>query len=247
MTDFPLTSKDRIMSMRRALELDGKRSTFSSGSEALDALLGGGFKTGEIVEVYGASNAGKTQLAMQTAVTVGSSGFSCTFVDTEGQFRPERVASIAAGRGMDSQKVLAAVYSIRAETTTRQLDAIARMRSKEGPANCKLVVVDTLTKNFTLEYPGSRMVGRRQTFLGAYLNRLARDAYQRDRAVIALNRVSAVTVEGSDAEIDIGGETVRHFAQKVLYLRRSGDFVMASRPDLHGPEVRIRMTEKGLV
>ncbi len=247
MSDFPLTSKDRTMTLRRALELDGKRTIFSSGSETLDALLDGGFKTGEIVEVYGASNSGKTQLAVQTGVTVASLGFSCTFVDTEGQFRPERVASISAGRGVDAQKALAAIYSIRAETTARQLEAIVRLRSDEGPANCKLVVVDTLTKNFTLEYPGSRMVGRRQTLLGAYLNRLARDAYQRDRAVIALNRVSAVTVEGSDAEVDIGGETVRHFSQKVLYLRRSGDFVMASRPDLRGPEVRTRMTESGLV
>lgn len=213
----------------------------------MDGLLDGGFKTGEVVEVFGASNTGKTQLAMQTAITVTASGFSCTFVDTEGQFRPERIASISAGRNADAQKSLAAIYSIRAETTERQFETIVRLRTEPGLAGCKLVVVDTLTKNFTLEYPGSRMVGRRQTMLGAYLNRLSRDAYQRDRAVIALNRISAVTAEGSDKEVDIGGETVRHFAQKVLYLRRSGDFVMASRPDLHGPEVRTRMTEKGLV
>ena len=75
------------------------------------------------------------------------------------------------------------------------------------------------------------MAGRRQTALGAYLTRLSNDAYQHDRAVILLNRVASVVSDGNDREIDIGGETVRHFAQKVLYLRRSGEFVMASRPD----------------
>ncbi len=247
MTELPLGENERTMTLRRALEVAGARTTFSSGSETLDSMLRGGFRTGELVEVFGASKTGKTQLAMQAAISAVSRGFTCTFVDTEGQFRPERLASICDVRGVDAEKVLASVYSIRAESTRRQLQAIAKLRADEGPPNCRMVIVDTLTKNFTLEYPGSKMVGRRQTALGAYLNQLARDAYFRDRAVIALNRVTAVSVEGNDLEVDIGGETVRHFMQKVAYLRRSGDFVMASRPDLNGPETRVRITDEGLV
>lgn len=247
MTEFPLLSSDRRMTMRRALEVSDARSTFSSGSETLDSLLGGGFRTGELTEVFGASNTGKTQLGMQAAISAASLGHTCAFVDTEGQFRPERLASICDERGVDAEHVLASVYAIRAENTARQLEAVAKLRTDEGPHNCKMVIVDTLTKNFTLEYPGSKMVGRRQTLLGAYLNQLARDAYIWDSAVIALNRVTAVTVEGNDLEIDIGGETVRHFMQKVVYLRRSADFVMASRPDLSGREMKARITNRGLV
>jgi RecA/RadA recombinase len=234
------------MSMRQALELDGRRVTFSSGSTTLDELLEGGFRTGELVEVFGASNTGKTQLAMQSAISAASQGLESVFIDTEGQFRPERLSSICVSRNVDPEMVLSRVYSVRAENTRRQVEAIASLRKEKDLSKCKMVIVDTLTKNFTLEYAGSRMAGKRQTALGAYLNRLSRDAYLHDRAVVLLNRVASIGSDGNEREVDIGGETVRHFAQKVLYLRRSGEFVMASRPDQTKVEVRTRITDSGL-
>lgn len=246
MSETRQRKRTSAMTMRQALELDGKRVTFPSGSAALDGLLEGGFKTGEMVEVFGASNTGKTQLAMQSAISVSSQGFACVFIDTEGQFRPERLSSICASRGVDPAKVLPAVYSVRAESTRRQVQAIATLRKEKELSGCKMVIIDTLTKNFTLEYGGSRMAGKRQTALGAYLARLARDAYLHDRAVVLLNRVASVGAEGNDREVDIGGDTVRHFAQKVVYLRRSGEFLMASRPDQKGHEVRTKITDGGL-
>jgi RecA/RadA recombinase len=235
------------MTMRQALELDGRRVTFSSGSTTLDGVLEGGFRTGELVEVFGASNTGKTQLAMQSAISVASQArASVAFIDTEGQFRPERLSSICVNRDVDPATVLPRVYSVRAENTRRQVEAIARLRREKELSNCKMVIVDTLTKNFTLEYAGSKMAGKRQTALGAYLNRLSRDAYLHDRAVVLLNRVASVGSDGNEREVDIGGETVRHFAQKVVYLRRSGEFVMASRADENGAEVRTKITDSGL-
>src|ERR1700733_12091492 len=92
------TKKKKIrpltMSLREAVELDGTRLSFSSGSGALDRLLGGGFRTAEMVEVFGASGTGKSQLAIQSAVSAASAGYSCAYVDCEGQFRPERLSSI---------------------------------------------------------------------------------------------------------------------------------------------------------
>jgi meiotic recombination protein DMC1 len=235
------------MTLRKALEVDVARVTLESGSSTLDGLLHGGFRTGEVAEVFGASNTGKTQLALQVAVDAVTKGFSCALIDTEGQFRPERLSSISASRGVEASKVLAAVYVIRAENTRRQVEAIKKLREQKELANCKLVIVDTLTKNFTLEYAGAALTGKRQTALGAYLNMLARDAYARDRAVIALNRVASVGAAGFEKEVSIGGETVMRFSQKVLYLRRSGTFVMASRPDLRGGELRLNITDGGLV
>ncbi|MDG6925244.1 MAG: hypothetical protein JRN09_01695 [Nitrososphaerota archaeon] len=238
--------KEPAMTLRKALEVDAGRTIFSSGSGVLDGLLEGGFKTGEVVEVFGASNTGKTQLGLQAAVDSVSMGFSCALVDTEGQFRPERLSSICASRGVEDATVLSAVFVIRAESSRRQLDAVKKLREREELRNCKLILIDTLTKNFTLEYPGSAMTGRRQTALGAYLNTLARDAFLHDRAVIALNRVASVGHTGYEKEVGIGGETVRRFSQKELHLRRSGTYVMASRPALSRTEVRLSITDRGL-
>lgn len=235
------------MTLRRAVVVDQGRRTFSSGAPTLDTILEGGFRTGEMVEVFGGSNTGKTLLSLQVAAIAAGAGFTTAIVDTEGQLRPERLATVCRSRGLDPSEVLPSVFVMRAESTDRQLLVMSKLRGEASLANCKLLVVDTLSKNFTLEYGGSKSVGKRQTALGAYLNILSRDAFLHDRAVILLNRVASVTVEGLDREVDIGGETVRHFAQKAVYLRRSLDYIMASRADLLGPEVRLRIKDEGLV
>jgi len=235
------------MSLREARDLDTTRVTFSSGSESFDRILGSGLETGQMVEVFGASGTGKTQLAIQFALSVASAGFSCAYVDAEGQFRPERLASICESRGFESTRILSLVYCIRAETTRQQQGAISMINENENLRDCRFVAVDTVTKNFTLEFGGSRAVVSRQTALGAYLNRLARDAYRRDRAVLLLNRVASVGLDGESREVGIGGDTLRHFVQKSVWLQRRGESVYASLADGSGSkEVRMKITTRGL-
>jgi RecA/RadA recombinase len=234
------------MSLGYALDLAKRRSVFSSGSKAVDGLLGGGFRTGETVEVFGASNTGKTQLAMQSTLDPVSQGYTAAFIDTEGTFRPERLARMAENRGMDPDRVLSRVFFVRAESTVQQREALRTSQKLEA---CKFVAIDTITKNFSLEYGGTKMAARRQAALGAHLNRLSWDAFAHDRAIILTNRVASVgdpATGTANREVDIGGETLRHAVQKVLHLQRRGDLVHAS---LLGPEARAvdtRISEIGM-
>jgi len=246
------------MTLREALERDARRTTFSSGSDALDRLLGGGFRTGEMVEVFGASRTGKTQLAIQAALSAASAGSTCAYVDTEGQFRPEKLASIAEARGVDAAGVLSMVYRVRAPSTEEQVSAIALAVRDGSLRACRMVVVDTVTKNFSLEFGGARLMADRQSALGSYLNRLARDAYANDRAVLLLNRVATVgrgAEEGGAGarEVGIGGETLRRFVQRSLRLRRWGGDAGAVRASIEEggeevdrDEVTLAITARGL-
>lgn len=79
----------------------------TTGSSALDAILGGGVETRSLTEVFGEFRTGKTQLSHTLAVTSqlpleqgGGSG-KVIWVDTEGTFRPERIREIAERYGMD--------------------------------------------------------------------------------------------------------------------------------------------------
>ncbi|KAM3074242.1 hypothetical protein ACMFMF_006263 [Clarireedia jacksonii] len=73
----------------------------STGSKQLDACLNGGFQTMSINEVYGEFRCGKTQLAHTMAVIaqlpreMGGAEGKVAYIDTEGTFRPERIAEIA--------------------------------------------------------------------------------------------------------------------------------------------------------
>jgi RecA/RadA recombinase len=234
------------MSLRYALELARRRSVFSSGSKAIDGLLGGGFRTGESVEVFGPSNTGKTQLAMQATLSPVAKGHTAAFIDTEGTFRPERLARMAEIRGLDADLVLSRVFFVRAETTTQQK---AALRNTQKLEDCRMVAVDTVTKNFTLEYGGAKMAVRRQAALSAYLNRLDWDAFARDRAVILTNRVASVGGPATGTvsrDVDIGGDTLRRGVRKVLQLQRRGDQVHATLVGTEGREAETRITESGL-
>jgi len=221
--------------------------TLGTGSTALDGLLGGGYAEGRITEVFGPSSSGKSQLAMQATVMAAAKGWRSVYVDTEATFRPERVAQIAEVRGLDPKATLDSVFFVRVREVGAQTRAMERMADDERVRSAKLLVVDTVTKNFSLAFPDKELVGRRQGALGAYLNRMAVDAYLNRRVVLLTNRVASVTRDGVTRDVSLGGLTLRKFARAAVRLSRDGGAVLASLefPPGAGPPTRCRLSERG--
>jgi RecA/RadA recombinase len=236
------------LSLKAALDRARKNVPISTGSEALDSLLNGGYLPGQLVEVFGDSNTGKTQLALQASVIGAAHKFKVVFIDTESTFRPERIAQIATLRGYASEELLASIYAIRAYSTTKQLDSVFAVARRPDSRDCKLVIVDTLTKNFSLDYAGTKRTIYRQQQLNVYLNTLARDAYLNGRAVLLTNRVATIGVNGRSREVDIGGGTVRHLVHKSVHLVRAGHEIRAVLDsDGRNRSVTFTLTEEGIV
>ena len=95
------------------LERRNEIGELSWGVEAVDDLLGGGFSTQSISEVYGEFGTGKSQVTHQLAVTVqlpeehGGLEGSAIFIDSEDTFRPERIAQMV--RGLPEAAIAAAM------------------------------------------------------------------------------------------------------------------------------------------
>ena len=237
----------RSFTFAEALEVAESLGKLPTGSAALDGLLGGGYEEGKITEVFGASNSGKTQLAIQATVMAAARGWRSVYVDSESTFRPERVVQMAESRGIEAKAALEMVYCLRARDVDAQSRVLGRMADDPRVASAKLVVVDTVTKNFTLEFPGRERTGRRQGALGAYLNRVALDAYIHRRAVLLTNRVASITVDGMSRDVNVGGLTLGRFVSKSIRLRREGSYVYASveSPRGTGQQVKCQISEKG--
>jgi DNA repair protein RadA len=237
----------RSLTIAEALEVARSLGRLSTGSGGLDALSAGGYEEGKITEVFGASNSGKTQLGIQATVMASARGWKSVYVDTESTFRPERVEQMAESRGIQAKAALDSVYSLRADDVAAQSQVLERMAEDPRVSPAKLVVVDTVTKNFTLEFPGREKTGRRQGALGAYLNRIAIDAYLHRRVVLLTNRVASITVSGTSKDVSVGGLTLERFVSKSIRLRREGGYVSASleHPRTAGPPTRCRLSEKG--
>lgn len=241
--------KNRLKSLTvsEALEIARSLGKLSTGSQALDAPLEGGYEEGKITEVFGPSNSGKTQLAIQATVMAAARGWKSVYVDTESTFRPERVAQMAESRGLDAKAALDCVFSVRTRDVEAQSRALKGMVEDPRVSSAKLLVVDTVTKNFSLEFPGRERTGRRQGALGSYLNRMAIDGYLHRRAVLLTNRVVSVTRNGASQDVSVGGLTVERFVSKSIRLRRDGRFVYAnveSRPNA-GQTIKCQLSEKG--
>ena len=83
------------------LQQRGEIIKLTTGSKALDDILGGGLETGSITELYGEFRCGKTQLCHTLCVTcqlpvdMGGAEGKALYIDTEATFRPQRLVQIA--------------------------------------------------------------------------------------------------------------------------------------------------------
>ncbi len=207
----------------------------------MDDLLGGGFSEGSVVELHGKSGSGKSQVAMQTVLCAAHSGAPALFIDTEGAFRPERLTSMAEARGWDADSLLDKVVYVRTDSSSEQMDIVKRVAKRDETANCKVVAVDTLTRNFTLEMPGRSNAPTRQGTLDLHLSEMARDAFLNSRAYVVTDRVTF----GKEGESMIGGQTVRQLVHATIGLEKIGTDVQATMfPG--GRRARARLDARGL-
>lgn len=196
---------------------------FSTGSIRFDGLLGGGYRAGTLTEIFGRSNSGKSQLAMQAVLDAAREGKKSLYIDTEGSFRPERLEQMAEARGWGADGMLEQVVYVRSDSSSEQMEAIRQMQSRSATASCELVVVDTLTRNFSVELPGRSNLSSRQGGLDIHLSEMARDAYVNGRAYILTNRVTF----GPAHDVSIGGRTVEQLVHASVLLERNGTKVLA--------------------
>ncbi|MEM3789157.1 MAG: DNA repair and recombination protein RadA, partial [Candidatus Bathyarchaeia archaeon] len=107
-------------------EMTQKRLRCTTGSKALDALLGGGIETQAITELVGQYGSGKTQLCLMLCVTAqlkpeqGGLGGNVLYFDTEGTFSSNRVYQIAAENGLDPGQTLHNIILSRVYTSDHQ-------------------------------------------------------------------------------------------------------------------------------
>src|SRR6185436_11646485 len=100
----------------------GTLASISTGSEALDALLGGGVRTGMLTDIYGESGSGKSQLCFALCANCVKDGSKAIFVDTAGTFRPERIVEMSGSQG-----ALEKITIVRALTTHDQTITVKRI------------------------------------------------------------------------------------------------------------------------
>lgn len=210
--------------LKRRLQI-GKVTT---GSNALNALIGGGVETQAITEAHGAFGSSKSQLAFQLAVNAqmpperGGLGRNTVFIDTEGTFRPERIRQMAEALGLDQEQALNNIYVARAYNSDHQMLLVEKLGDVIKKHGVGLVIVDSVTSHFRADYTGRGTLANRQQKLNRHLHALQRLADVHNVAIYITNQVMArPDIMFGDPTAPIGGHILGHTSTYRLYVRKS--------------------------
>ena len=216
------TPADKVWEQRKKV---GKIST---GSKALDELLGGGIETQAITEAYGAFGSGKSQIGFQLSINVqlppekGGLNGNTLFIDTEATFRPERISQMATSLGLDPNKTLKNIYVARAYNSDHEIFLVDKSTEIIENKKIRLLVIDSLTSHFRADYVGRGELAPRQQKLNKLLHNLQRLADSLNIAVFVTNQVLAnPAILFGDPTRPIGGHVLAHQATYRVYLRKS--------------------------
>lgn len=226
-------------------------------SKALNSLMGGGFETQAITELFGEFGSGKTQIAHQCAVTAqlpaddGGLEGEVILIDTENTFRPERICQMADALELDSVEILKKIHVARAFNSHHQMLLAEKAKEIAEKNNVRLLIVDSLTSHFRAEYIGRGALADRQQKLNKHMHDLLRFGDLNDAAVIVTNQVmTKPDAFFGDPTRPIGGHIVGHTATFRIYLRKSKGGKRIARlidsPNLPEAEAVITIDEKGV-
>lgn len=213
---------DELLKMRQNI------LRLTTGSKAMDELLGGGIETQTITEFYGEYGSGKSQLCHQLCVNVqlpperGGLGGGSLYLDTENTFRTERIVQMAQHLGLDPEEVAKNIIYAEAYTSDHQMFLLENADEIIKKNGIRLVVIDSLTSHFRSEYLGREMLAERQQKLNKHMHRLIRLVRAFNAAAVVTNQVMAKPdVFFGDAVRPIGGHIVAHTSHTRVFLRKS--------------------------
>jgi DNA repair protein RadA len=244
-------SGDALLDRRKEVQ------KLSSKVQSIDDLLGGGFETQALVEVYGEFGSGKTQIGHQLAVNCtlpidqGGLDGDVFYIDTEDTFRPERISQMARGHGLDPDYVLSRIHVARAYNSAHQMLLTDEIKRMSKGLNVKMIIVDSLTSHFRAEFIGRGMLARRQQKLNSHLKDLKQLADVNNALVLVTNQVHAKPdALWGDPTKPIGGHILAHASTFRLYLRKAKGGRRIARlvdsPNLPDGECVYEVTQDGL-
>ena len=242
------------------------KNRISTGCDALNDLLGGGFEPQAVTEFYGIYGCGKTQIchtaAVMSQLTKEQGGLEgeVIWIDTEGTFRPERIRDIVIERELvplqerklksspkipvneddvnaflDRITVATATNASHQQMIVDQIRTMLKTWDKDSEVKTAprvvLIIVDSLTTHFRVEYTGRGLLQPKQADLNKHIHKLIKTAEIYNIAVVFTNQVIA-NPEGFGNPIKpVGGNVLAHASTYRIYLKKSAGVKRIAKMD----------------
>lgn len=244
------------------VELFDKRRYLKTGEAPFDHILGGGFETQKVYELYGPEGSGKSSLCLQLAVLSmrseeqGGLRNPCTVIlDCEGAYSPKRITFIAEYYGLVPRNVIRAIA--RAEPATS--DALLQLAEMSLPkimeqTGARLIILDSIATHFRSEYGAARQeFPLRQQKANRVIHALKRAATNYNAVAILTNQVTGNVNAGpfSSPYKHSMGYTVGHESQiriKIAPRQKAVKKIFIEKAvDLANEEAYLELTGAGFI
>ncbi|KAL7315918.1 DNA repair protein rhp57 [Mucor circinelloides] len=191
--------KKRIKSGDQLLHQDSQILT--TGDTIMDQVLHGGISLGMVTEIVGESSSGKTQLALQLALTAqkpkseGGLEGAAVYIHSEGPFPSTRLDQLVSKYPASEQQQLKNnIHTIRIRTSEEQYQVLAYQLPVflERQQNIRVVLIDSISAIYRSEPTSERNKFDKMSEICELGSRLKKLAYQYRVAIVAINQVSDV-------------------------------------------------------
>jgi len=212
-----------------------------SGSKCIDYLLNGGFETGTITQIFGASGTGKTSICLMLAYNTAMK-WKVAYIDTEG-LSAERVKQIFQDTSALKNVFHYDVFDFRQQGAA--IKELAKLCNKE---DIKLVIVDSFTSLYRSELEDEERQIKMKRELVSQLTLLLGLARKHNLAVVITNQVFTDVKSGEDRPL--GGPSIDHLSKIIIGLERINRqrraILVKHRSKAEGESCVFKITDRGI-
>lgn len=232
--ELALNDAIRLMSLDEIeSEITKRIIRYSTGSQTLDNLIGGGIATNELTGFRGSFSVGKTQIAKSVAISCISMNRKVAWIETEpGTFKESRIYEIASARGVpiDFKKDFFVIPAKFIVSPNHQFLSYERIgKELQNGVDIGLIVIDSFSPKFREFYPRREMFPARSQETGRHIGYLQYLAARFNLAVLLTVQVMGVPDEPkmritqmleSSEDAMYGGHVIKHGVQTWISLRK---------------------------
>ena len=218
----------------------------STGSELIDAFLGGGYETDILTTIYGPAGSGKTNLALIAVKSQLQKDHYVVYIDTEGSFSSERMKQLMPDFKEHADKLL----FLHPTTFDEQKQSFEQLKQALEDHQVGMIVIDSIAMLYRLEIGKSNDIYNVNKELGIQLGTLTEIARKKKIPVLITNQVYA-DFENKDAVKIVGGDLLKYSSKCLIELKKGAHSIRVAQLKKHrslkeGSEVAFEIVNDGI-
>jgi RecA/RadA recombinase len=207
----------------------------------LDDILIDGISDGTITDIFGFRGTGKTQMALQISLNLLKDEKTVLFVDTTGEFRPERLLEILKNRNLDNS-LLNRLKIARVTNTQEQIDLIQKIKNTNDVA---MLIIDNVADLFSFEYSKKEQFNLQYQKFMNYMHDLAQLAINKKIPIVITNQL----MNANDTEYEKMNYSISNYTHQKIKLEKQRDHYQATVLSPFSQKIRFfyKIKKMGLV